>query len=134
MIEEPDRDETKNQAGTSPEPDVLMKHVQYDDSKNKQEFLHGGQNLASLSNQCQAFIILRWVELSLRREEFKKMKNSILCFVPVGLRPGPVMTVNVVSFDHAIESLSIYGQHTGRGLFVTARVFEDSSNVPSFDL
>jgi len=33
-----------------------MKHVQYDDSKNKQEFLHGGQNLASLSNKCQAFI------------------------------------------------------------------------------
>ena len=56
MIEEPDRDETKNQAGASPEPDVLMKHIEYYDSKNKQEFLHGGQNLASLSNQCQAFI------------------------------------------------------------------------------
>ena len=56
MIEESDRDETKNEAGAAPEPDVLMKHVQYDDSKNKQEFLHGGQNLASLSNQCQAFI------------------------------------------------------------------------------
>jgi len=30
-----------------------MKHVEYYDSKNKQEFSHGGENLTSLSNQCQ---------------------------------------------------------------------------------
>ena len=45
MIEESDRDETKNQAGAAPEPDVLMKHVEYDDSKNKQEVFHEGQKL-----------------------------------------------------------------------------------------
>ena len=45
LIEESDRNETKNQAGAAPEPDVLMKHVQYDDSKNKQEVFHGRQNL-----------------------------------------------------------------------------------------
>ena len=53
MIEESDRNETKNQARASPEPDVLMKHVENDHSKNKQEISHGGENLTSLSNQCQ---------------------------------------------------------------------------------
>ena len=53
LIEESDRDETKNQAGASPEPDVLMKHVKNDHSKNKQEFSHGGQKLTILSNKCQ---------------------------------------------------------------------------------
>ena len=45
MIKESDWDETKHQAGAAPEPDVLMKHVKYDDSKNKQEVFHGGQKL-----------------------------------------------------------------------------------------
>jgi len=58
-----------------------MKHVEYYDSKNKQEFLHGGQNLASLSNQCQAFIILRWVELSLRN-------LCVLCVSAVNFQHG----------------------------------------------
>jgi|GEM_PF-3330389 len=43
-----------------------MKHVEYYDSKNKQEFLHGGQNLASLFVTCQAFIKDGMVEISLR--------------------------------------------------------------------
>ena len=54
MIEESNRNETKNQARTSPEPDVLMKHVEYYDSKNKQEFSHGGENLARPFVTCQA--------------------------------------------------------------------------------
>ena len=61
------------------------------------------------------------------------MKNSILCFVPVGLRPGPVMTVNVVSFDHAIEGLAIDRENTRRGLFVSASVFQHTGNVASLD-
>src|ERR1044072_8006324 len=40
LIEESDRNETKNQARTPPEPDVLMKHVQYDDDKHKQDVFH----------------------------------------------------------------------------------------------
>ena len=40
MIEESDWNETKNQVGASPEPDVLMKHIEYDDTKHKQVFFH----------------------------------------------------------------------------------------------
>src|ERR1044072_8916806 len=40
LIKESDRNETKNQARTPPEPDVLMKHVQYDDGKHKQDVFH----------------------------------------------------------------------------------------------
>jgi len=32
-----------------------MKNVEYDDSKNKQEFFHGGQNLTRPFVTCQAF-------------------------------------------------------------------------------
>ena len=56
MIEEANRDETKNQVGASPEPDVLMKYVQYDDGNNEQGLFHcGAQNLASAFDECQAF-------------------------------------------------------------------------------
>ena len=37
LVEESDGDETKNQIGASPEPDVLMKYVEYDDGNNEQE-------------------------------------------------------------------------------------------------
>ena len=47
MIEESDWDETKNQVGASPEPDVLMKHIEYDYRNNKQEFIHGGEKVSS---------------------------------------------------------------------------------------
>jgi hypothetical protein len=47
LIKESDWDETKNQVGASPEPDVLVKYVQSCDSNNEQEFFHcGGQKLA----------------------------------------------------------------------------------------
>jgi len=46
LIEESDGDETKNQVGASPEPDVLMKHIEYDDSHNEQDFFHGGEKLS----------------------------------------------------------------------------------------
>ena len=45
-----------------------------------------------------------------------------------------MLAVNVVSLDHAVESLAIHGQNARRGLFVAARVFENTSYVPSFDL
>src|ERR1043165_7480687 len=40
LIEEPNRNETKNQVRTPPEPDVLMKHVEYGDRKHKQDVFH----------------------------------------------------------------------------------------------
>ena len=46
MIEESDGDETKDQVGASPEPDVLMKHVEYNDGNNEQDFFHGGEKLS----------------------------------------------------------------------------------------
>ena len=53
MIEESDGDETKNQVGATPEPDVLMKHVEYDDCKNEQDVLHGGEKVSSGFGECQ---------------------------------------------------------------------------------
>ena len=47
LIEESDGDETKNQVGASPEPNVLMKHIEYDDRNNKQDFFHGGEKVSS---------------------------------------------------------------------------------------
>lgn len=69
MIEESDRNETKNEAGAAPEPYVLMKHVENDHSKNKQEFSHGGQKLTSLSNKCQG-----------PHKKQKAQKEILLCF------------------------------------------------------
>ena len=40
VIEEADRNETKNQIRTPPEPDVLMKYVEGSDRNNKQDALH----------------------------------------------------------------------------------------------
>jgi len=53
--------------------------------------------------------------------------------VPVGFRPGPVMTIDIVSFDHAIEGFAIDRENTRRGLFVSARVFQHTGNVASLD-
>ena len=51
----------------------------------------------------------------------------------LGPQGAGVLAINIVPFDHAIESLSIDGQYARRGLFVTARVIQNTSNVPSFD-
>jgi hypothetical protein len=53
LIKESDGDETKNQVGAAPEPDVLMKHVEYSDGKNEQDVLHGGEKVSSRSKKCQ---------------------------------------------------------------------------------
>jgi hypothetical protein len=53
LIEESDGDETKHQVGASPEPDVLMKHVEYKDSQNKQDVSHGGEKVSSPFGECQ---------------------------------------------------------------------------------
>ena len=50
MIEESDGDETKNQVGAPPEPDVLMKHIEYGYRNNKQDFFHGGEKVSSHLN------------------------------------------------------------------------------------
>ena len=44
-----------------------------------------------------------------------------------------VIRIDVMTFDHAIESLAIDGQHARRGLFVAVRVLQDTRNVTSFD-
>ena len=129
MIEESDRDETKNQAGASPEPDVLMKHVKNDHSKNKQEFSHGGQKLTSLSNKCQ------------EQQKAPTVKERIISFAVgtfprlalSGLRSGAgrnfgaqcasVMAVDVVSLDHAIESFPVHREHTRSSLFVATSMY-----------
>lgn len=54
MIKEPDWDETENQIGTPPEPDVLVKYVEGGDSNNQEEFSHGGQKVARQFRGCQA--------------------------------------------------------------------------------
>lgn len=54
MIKEPDWDETENQIGTPPEPDVLVKYVEGGDSNNQEEFSHGGQKVARQFRECQA--------------------------------------------------------------------------------
>jgi len=43
------------------------------------------------------------------------------------------MTINIVSFDHAIEGLAIDRENTRRGLFVSASVFQHTGNVSSLD-
>ena len=53
MIKESDGDETKNQVGATPEPDVLMKHVEYNDRNNEQDVLHGGEKVSSRFGECQ---------------------------------------------------------------------------------
>jgi hypothetical protein len=53
LIEESDWDETKNQARAAPEPDVLMKHVESDDGKHKQDLFHGGEKVSSRFAECQ---------------------------------------------------------------------------------
>ena len=63
VIEEADGNKTENQTGASPEPDVLMKHIQYDDSKNKQEVFHGGQNLTSPFGTCQASLYTDYTDI-----------------------------------------------------------------------
>ena len=54
MIKESDWDETENQVGTPPEPDVLVKYVEGGDSNNQEEFSHGGQKVARQFSGCQA--------------------------------------------------------------------------------
>ena len=55
MIEESYRNETKNQVGATPEPDVLMEHIEYDDSKNKQELFHGGPEINKAVRDVSSF-------------------------------------------------------------------------------
>ena len=38
VVEKSDGDETRNQIGTSPEPDVLVKYIECGDSNNEQDF------------------------------------------------------------------------------------------------
>src|SRR5689334_9828261 len=132
LIEESNWNETKNQAGAAPEPDVLMKHVKYDDSKNKQEVFHGGQKLTRPSGRVK--LLYPQITQSRRQSANLWIKVRTLAGRDLGAQGTGVLTVNVMSLDHAVESLAIDGEHAGRGLLVAARVFEHTSNVPSLDL
>ena len=44
-----------------------------------------------------------------------------------------MMRIDVVTLDHAIESLAIDCQHTRRGLLVAVRMLQHARNVTSFD-
>ena len=130
MIEESDGDETKNQVGASPEPDFLMKHVEYDDSNNEQDVLHGGEKVSSPFGECQG-----------PQKSTYRILDQIH-YVPLVLFCGlttarahrlKVMRIDVVTLDHAIESLAIDGQHTCRGLLVAVRMLQHTRNVTSLD-
>jgi len=43
------------------------------------------------------------------------------------------MKVDVVTLDHAIESLAVHGEHARGSLFVAAGVLEHASNIAPFD-
>ena len=51
LIEEADWDGAKNQVWTSPEPYVLMKYVECDDSNDQQDFFHSGLPETDLINK-----------------------------------------------------------------------------------
>ena len=138
LIEESDGDETKNQIGASPEPNVLMKHVEYDDSNNEQDVLHGGEKVSSPFGECQ-----EKEKGTTKRHILIIGSNSSLCAFCAfcgsttaegfGPQSCEMMRIDVVTLDHAIESLAIDGQHARRGLFVATRVFEHTRDVTSFD-
>src|ERR1051325_566003 len=75
LIKESDRDETKNQVGAAPEPDVLMKHVEYNDRNNEQDVLHGGEKVSSGFSECQGPATKR------HRMDFDpKISRCLVCF------------------------------------------------------
>ena len=70
------------------------------------------------------------------------IQKSECAFVPIcgqlrvkafGTQSLQVMRVDVVTLDHAIESLAIDRQHARRGLFVAVGMLKDTRNVTSFD-
>ena len=75
MIEESDGDETKNQVGASPEPDVLMKHIEYDDSNNKQDFFHGREKVSGDTEKHKSLATKRHI----RHKTDFWMANDYLC-------------------------------------------------------
>jgi hypothetical protein len=70
------------------------------------------------------------------------IQKSVCAFVPYcgsataeGFGPHrfQVMRIDVVTLDHAIESLAIDGQHARGGLFVALRMLQHTRNITSFD-
>ena len=103
MIKEADWNETENQVGTPPEPDVLVKYVEGGDSNNQEEFSHGGQKVARQFSGCQAldkfsskdaFCVKLFVVISSAAEGFSA-------------RSACVLADDMVTFDHPVEGLSI---------------------------
>ncbi len=64
MVEESDGNETKNQTGTPPEPDVLMKYVEGSDRNNKQDAFHveWSLTLTKRFGPCQGHSFRKQVE------------------------------------------------------------------------
>jgi hypothetical protein len=88
LIEESDGDETKNQVGASPEPDVLMKHVEYDDSNHKQDVFHGGEKVSSPFGECQEPQKKDLPQKGTKATKWIRSKNQyvLLCLIVAQLR------------------------------------------------
>jgi len=82
LIEESDWDETKNQARAAPEPDVLMKHVEYDDGKHKQDLFHGGEKVSSRFGECQERYSHKKAQKAQKDFEVALLKNLFVPFAP----------------------------------------------------
>ena len=77
MIEKSYGDEPRNQIGTPPEPDVLVKYVEGGDSNNQEEFFHGGQKVARHFSRCQG------LDKFLRKDAKAAKKNCFACLCAV---------------------------------------------------
>src|SRR6185295_19639814 len=108
------------------------KHVENDDSKNKQEVFHGGQKVTRPFVKCQASLSTDHVDVVPTAADMW-IKLRTYARGSLGAQCTSVLAVDIVSFDHAIESLSIDGEHARRGLLVSACMFENPSNVTSLD-
>ena len=103
-----------------------MKHVKYDDSNNEQDVLHGGEKVSSPLSECQE------AQKAHKSQSGFDPKFS-MCLRCLRAHGFEMMSIDVVTLDHAIESLAIDGQHARRGLLVAARMFEHTRNVTSLD-
>jgi len=113
MIEEPYRHKTKNQIGTPPEPDVLMKDVKASDRNDKQNAFHAEWTLTLTKRFALCQELVMRIGLSGDAAHF--------------------FGIDVVTLDHAVEGLAVHGQNAGRRLLVATGVLEDLRDVAAFD-
>src|SRR5262245_10920703 len=103
-----------------------MKHVEYDDSYNKQDVSHGGEKVSSPFGECQKKEKRDHKKAHKAQKNLSEKQDAIFClsknhcvpFVPYcgstmaegfGPHSFEMMRIDVVTLDHAIESLAIDG-------------------------